>query len=183
MAALGLLVLAALSGGCQVVPAHHADGPYYLHDGMWCGTFDIGFEEARVAVRGALAELRMPISQEGPERRGAFLDTRTPDDFEARVVILPPNRRAERTRICIRVGGFGTHRQVCERLLDAIARHVDAERHRYSVPAAPVPPPVAAPHLPPGSAGPPPDAPAGPPPDAHGSEPALPPQPVPVGPQ
>jgi hypothetical protein len=47
---------------------------------MWCGDYDIGFEEARVAARAALTELRMPIYQEGPERHGVFIDTRTPEN-------------------------------------------------------------------------------------------------------
>jgi hypothetical protein len=165
----GLAALAlVLSAGCQVTPTHLTQTSYYEHDGMWCGSYDIGFEEARFAVHATLADLKMPIGQEGPDRRGAFLDTRTPDGYEARVVILPPGRRGSVTRICVRIGGFGTHRAVCERLLDEIARHLDAARHRYT-PAAPVAP-VAAP---PGPTA---------PPQAQAPEPSLPPQPVPVGP-
>jgi hypothetical protein len=104
---------------------------------MWCGCYDIGFEEARVAVRMTLAESKMPILGEGPARHGVFIDTKTPDNFEARIEISPPRRRVEGTRICVRIGGFGTHKQVCERLLGEIARHLDAVRNRYTVPATP----------------------------------------------
>jgi len=171
--ALGFVLLAALYSGCQVAETHHAYAPYYEHDGMWCGIFEIGFEEARVATRAALAEMKMPIYQEGPDRHGAFIDTKTPDNFEARIVIMLPGRRGEGTRICVRVGGFGTHRKVSERLLDEIARHLDAARHMYSVPVVPVPPPGAAPGSPPLT--------AAPPTQSQPLEPSLPPQPVPVG--
>jgi hypothetical protein len=163
IAALGLVLLASLAGGCLTTDAHHAT-PYYEHNGMWCGDFQIGFEEARVAVRGALAEMKMPISAEGLEHHGVFLDTKTPDNFEARVVIFPPGRH-EGTRICIRISGFGTHRKICEHLLDEIARHVEMERHHYA-PAA-VPPPGAAQAVAPSQ--------------RSALQPSLPPQPVPVG--
>jgi hypothetical protein len=173
LTAWGVVLLSALSSGCQVVETHRANTSYYEHDGMWCGNYEIGFEEARVAARLTLAELKMPIYQEGPERQGIFIDTRTPENFEARVVILPPGRHVASTRIGVRVGGFGTHRQVCEHLLDEIAAHLEAVRYRYTVPAVPVAPPGATPSSPPLT--------AAPPPQAHASEPSLPPQPIPVG--
>ncbi len=162
-----LLCLSAVPGGCQLPETRPS--AYYEHDGMWCGRFDIGFEEARVAARMTLAELHMPILGEGPDRHGVFFDTKTPDNFEARIIIIPPGRRAEGTRICVRIGGFGTHRQVSERLLGDIARHLDAVRNRYTVPVNP----------PPGANAGSPSAPAAPSP-ASSSAPSLPPQPVPV---
>jgi len=173
IAALGFVLLSAMSSGCQVVETHHANPRYYQHDGMWCGSFEIGFEEARVAARATLAELKMPIYGEGPDRHGIFIDTRTPENHEARVMIMPPGRHGDGTRICVRVGGFGTHREVCQRLLDDIASHLDAVRHLYTLPAVPVPPPGATPGSPPLT--------APPPPQSRSLEPSLPPQPIPVG--
>jgi hypothetical protein len=156
LAVLGLGSLLALSGGCQLTDPRPAAAQYYDHDGMWCGRYDIGFEEARVAARMTLAELKMPIYGEGPDRHGVFIDTRTPDNHEARIVIIPPGRQLEGTRICVRVGGFGTHRQVCEHLLGDIAGHLDAVRNRYRVAPGAVPPagsqavvPASTPSLPP----------------------------------
>jgi hypothetical protein len=171
--ALGFVLLSALVSGCQGLETRHAYESYYEHDGMWCGHFAIGFEGARAAVLAALAELKMPIFREGAERHGVFIDTRTPDNFEARVVILPPGRHAEGTRIGVRVGGFGTHRTVCERLLDAIARHQDAIQHIYAMPVLPAPPPPVTPGSPALTAAPPPSSPP--------SQPSLPPQPIPIG--
>jgi hypothetical protein len=169
---LGCLLLAGMSSGCQgmdTLPSHTA---CYEHDGMWCSTFDIGFEEARTAVRGTLVELKMPNNQEGPERFGTFIDTRTPDNFECRVMILPPSRRVPGTRICVRVGGFGTHRKVAEHLLEEIARRLDAYRHIYA-PTIPAAPPGSTPGSPPVSATPPPQAPS--------LQFSLPPEPIPMG--
>jgi hypothetical protein len=163
IAVLGSILLSGLCGGCLTPDTHHVSS-YYEHGGMWCGSFQIGFEEARVAVHAALAEMKMPITGEGLQHHGVFMDTRTSENFEARVILLPPGRH-EGTRICIRIGGFGTHRKVCEHLLDAIARHVEMERHHYA-PAA-VPPPGAAQAVPPSQ--------------TNSMQPALPPQPVPVG--
>ena len=163
LAALELGCLLALASGCHLPDPRPAAVQYYEHDGMWCGRYDIGFEEARVAARMTLAELKMPIYGEGPDRHGIFIDTRTPDNFDARIVIIPPGRRLEGTRICVRIGGFGTHRQVCERLLEDIAGHLDAVRNRYRV--TPGAPPGAAPQVP-----------------AAASTLSLPPQPVPVSP-
>jgi hypothetical protein len=173
IAALGFVLLSSLYSGCQVLETRRSSESYYEHDGMWCGDYGIGREEARAAALSALAELKMPVYQEGMDRHGIFIDTRTPENFQARIVIMPRGRHSGRTRICIRVGGFGTHRNVCERLLDEIARHLDAARHIYAMPAAPAPPPPVAPA---GSPAPP----AALPPQSQSSDPSLPPQPVPV---
>jgi hypothetical protein len=172
LTALGFVLLSALYSGCQTLETRHSS--YYEHDGMWCGTYGIGFEEARAAVLTTFTELKMPIGQQGPHRNGIFIDTRTPENLEARVMIMPLGRHLESTRICVRIGGFGTHRQVCERLLEEIARHQDGVRHLYYVPPPPVSPP---PGATPGSA----PRTAAPPGQSQSSEPTLPPQPVPVG--
>jgi hypothetical protein len=157
---LALVLLLVLSSGCRAVEAHPVDGPYIEQDGMWCGYFGINPGGVRAAARTTLTELRMPIYQEGLLSHGFFIDTRTPENCEARLIIMPldPNRG---TCICVRVGGFGTHREVCERLLDEIAKRIDTIGRVPAEPTASVLPPVEMP---------------GPAPAA----PAPPPQPVPV---
>ena len=169
IAVFGFVLLSSLYSGCQTLETHHSYDSYYEHDGMWCGDYRINFRGARAAALTALTELKMPVYREGPLRRGIYIDTRTPENFEARVIIMPTGRYGEGARICVRVGGFGTHRQVCERLLDEIARHLDA------VPVVPMPPP---PGAMPGS---PPVTTAPPSPQSQSSDPSLPPQPVPLG--
>ncbi len=132
--ALWACVLLSALYGCQTVETRSAS-PYYEHDGMWCGDFAVGPERARIAALTALTELHMPVDREGPEGPGLYIDTRTPDHFEARVVILPL-RHAEGTRIGVRVGGFGTHPAVCERLLEAITRQLDTTAIPPSSPSA-----------------------------------------------
>jgi hypothetical protein len=171
-AALGFLVLSALYSGCQAVETSHVRDPYYEHEGMWCGNYEIGSESARLAALAALAELNMPVCRQGQHHRGIFIDTRTPENLEARVVLLPLGGHVQGTRICVRVGGFGTHREVCERLLDAIAQHQDALWHSNVGAVVPTAPPAAMPGSPPTT--------AAAPPRSQSSEPSLPPQPVPV---
>src|SRR5262245_49899753 len=152
-AALGFVLLSALYSGCQAVETSHVRDPYYEHEGSWCGNFGIGSESARLAALAALAELNMPVCTQGQHHRGIFIDTRTPENLEARVLILP---QGQGSRICVRVGGFGTHREVSERLLDAIARHQDALWHSNVGPVIPAALPVAIAGSPPTSAAPPP---------------------------
>jgi hypothetical protein len=130
---------------------------------MWCAQFDLDSGRARLAVLAALGDMHMPVYQEGFLPFGCFIDTRTPDNFEARLTILPPGRYSTGTQVCVRIGGFGTHRQVCARILDEIARHLDAARRLPAVPGVAVLPaptvitgPVPLIILPPGSTGPPP---------------------------
>ena len=135
--AWGLLLL-SLCGGCQAVGTRASCDSYYEHDGMWCGSYAIGVAGARVAVLTALTELKMPVYHEGPYLSGLFIDTRTPDNSEARLMIVPLDRYDKSTSIGVRIGGFGTHREVCERLLGEIARHLHAVERYNSVPPAPV---------------------------------------------
>ena len=114
----------SLCGGCQAVATSASYEPYYEHDGMWCGNYGVGVATARVAALTALTELKMPVYHEGPYLNGIFIDTRTPDNFEARVMIVSLDRYDKSTSIGVRIGGFGTHREVCKRLLDEIARHL-----------------------------------------------------------
>jgi hypothetical protein len=173
--ALGLLLLPALHCG-QTLQAQRPIDPYYEYSGMWLGNYAIDPGRARVAVLAALANMHMPVYQEGFYPYGSFLDTKTPDNYEARLTILPLGRAGEATQIGVRIGGFGTHRQVCARILDEIARHLDAARRGPPAPGVLVVPA-------PGRAGPPPliivrpgatVAPSAPPPTP------APPPPVPV---
>jgi len=172
IATLTLVLGTVLYVGCQVVQARNAYDPYYEFDGMWWGNYGIGAVGARAATLAALAELRMPVYGEGPYFNGGFIDTRTPENLGARIGILPPIRPGQGTRICVRIGGFGTHRQVCARILDEIARHIDACRQLDMAPVIVVPPQPAV--LP------------GPPTllavprQPQAAPPGLPPQPVPV---
>lgn len=159
-AALGLLLLPALYSG-QTLEAQHPIGSYYEFSGKWCGDYDIDPGRARMAVQAALADMHMLIGQEGLyPYGGGFLDTKTPDNFEARLTILPLGVGTQ-IRVCI--GGFGTHRKVCRRILDEIGRHLDAARRGPPAPGIvvfptsggmPGPPPLII--LRPGSAPPPP---------------------------
>jgi hypothetical protein len=142
-AALGLLLLPALYTG-QTLKAQHPIGAYYEFSGTWCGDYDIDPGRARVAVLAALAEMHMPVYQEGFFPCGSFLDTKTTDNFEARVTILPLGRGGPGTQVSIRIGGFGTHRKVCARMLDAIVRHLDAARRSPPAPGVLVLPAVGA---------------------------------------
>jgi hypothetical protein len=126
--ALGLLHLPALYAG-QTLQAQHPLGAYYEISGLWCGDYDIDPGRARVAVLAALADLHMLIGQEGfYPYGGSFLDTKTPDNFQARLTLLPLGRTAAGTQVRVCIGGFGTHRKVCARILDEIARQLDAAR-------------------------------------------------------
>jgi hypothetical protein len=170
LTALGFVLLSAWYSGCQAVNTRSSYNPYYEYDGMWCGNYGIDMFGARCATLDALTELQMPVCQEGPLPHGIFLDIQTPEKLEARVIIMPLARDGRGTRICVRVGGFGTHREVCQRLLDEIARHLDVIRDSDGVPIESAPSPAAIPSRHPIAA----------PPQSQVSEPLLPPQPVPV---
>jgi len=90
-AALGLLLLAAPYSG-QTLEAQRPSDAYYEYSGMWCGHYDIDPGRARVAVLAALANMHMLVGQEGFFPYGSFLDTKTVDNFEARITILPLGR-------------------------------------------------------------------------------------------
>jgi hypothetical protein len=166
------LLLPVLYGGCQAVEAQRSTGPYYEHRGMWCGDYGLDPAQARVAARMALADLKMPVGREGVLPHGLFIDTQTPENREARLVIMPLGPDGQGARVGVRLTGFGTHRQECERLLDAIARNADDARGLSLGAAATVLPP---PDRLPGAA----PMPA-PPPGAPAQQSSLPPQPVPV---
>ncbi len=179
-AALGLLLLPALYS--QTLQAQRPSNGYYEHSGMWCSNYDIEPVRARVAVFAALASMHMPVSQEGFFAYGSFLDTKTVDNFETRITILPVGSAG--TRVCVRIGGFGTHRQVCARILDEVGQHMDAARRGPPPPPVlVVPAPAGMPGLapliilPPGSSVPRPPSATPPPPP---SSPVLPPPPDPV---
>jgi hypothetical protein len=141
--ALGLLLLPALSRG-QTLEARHPIGAYYEVTNKWCGDYDIDPGRARVAVLAALANMHMLVGQEGfYPYGGSFLDTKTPDNFEARLTILPLGRYGAGTQVRVCIGGFGTHRKVCARILDEIARHLDAARRSPPAPGVVVLPTVA----------------------------------------
>jgi hypothetical protein len=145
--ALGLLLLPVLDSG-RTLEAQHPLGAYYDVEGMWCGDYAIDPGRGRVAVLAALAELHMLVGQEGfYPYGGSFLDTKTPDKFEARLTILP---RGAGTQVRVCIGGFGTHRQVAARILDEIGRHLEAARRSPPAPGLVVLPAVG------GIAGPPP---------------------------
>ena len=142
VSACGLVLVSAI-GGCQAVGTPQPQVSYYEHDGMWCRNYGIGLAGARVAALITLTELKMPVYHEGPYLFGIFIDTRTPENLEARVMIFPLDQYGKSASIGIRIGGFGTHPDACKRLLDEIARRVDAVQHVEAV--APVASPVAVP--------------------------------------
>jgi hypothetical protein len=143
------MLLLALSGG-RTLEAQHPFGAYYEVSGNWCCNYDIDPGRARVAVLAALADMHMLVGQEGfYPYGGSFLDTRTPDNYEARLTILP-GRPGAGTQVRVCIGGWGTHRKVCARILDEIARHLDAARRSLPAPGVVILPPVG------GMAGPPP---------------------------
>ena len=148
--ALGLLLLPALYTG-QTLEAQQPIGAYYEVSGNWCGDYDIDPGRARVAVLAALADMHMLVGQEGfYPYGGGFLDTRTPDNFEARLTIQPLGRYGAGTQVRVCIGGFGTHPKVCARILDEVGRHMDAARRSPPAPGVVVLPAVG------GMAGPPP---------------------------
>jgi hypothetical protein len=144
-AALALVLLPVWYSGCQAFETRASPDSYYEHDGMWCGHYGLDFEQTRVAVLAALTALQMPVSGEGPLHGGLFIDTRTPENLPARLILMPVGPQRQGTRVCVRVGGFGTHRRTCTRILDEIARHRD---EFWQVPVAPTPPPAATPVTP-----------------------------------
>jgi hypothetical protein len=149
LAALGFVLLSAWYSGCQALNTRSSYNLYYEYDGMWCGNYGIDLFAARCATLDALTELHMPVYQEGSLPHGIFLDIQTPEKLEARVLMMPLARDGRGTRISVRVGGFGTHREVCHRVLDEIARHLDVVRDSDGVPVVSAPPPVAMPSRPP----------------------------------
>jgi hypothetical protein len=103
-AALALLLLAVLYSGQTVEAQRPSD----------------------VAVLAALANIQhMLVGQEGFFPAGSFVDTKTVD-FEPHITILALGRPG--TQVGVRITGFGTHRQVCARILDEIGRNLDAAR-------------------------------------------------------
>jgi hypothetical protein len=148
---VGLLLVPTVFTG-QTLQAKQPKGTYYEFSGNWCGDFDIDPGRARVAVLAALADMHMGVGQEGfYPYGGGFLDTKTPENLEARVTFLPSGRYGPgitQVRVCI--GGFGTHPKVCARILDEIARHLDTARRSPPAPGVVVLPTVG------GMAGPPP---------------------------
>jgi hypothetical protein len=157
VAALGLVFLPVLYGGCQALEKHQPSTSYYDHGGMWYGQYDIDPGRARVAVLAALADLHMPVYQEGQLPCGGFLDTRMPEGFEARVLLVPLGPYGQGTRVGVRVGGFGTHPEVCAHILDEIPGQLDAMWRIPPVPGTFAPPPA-----------------------VGATAPALPPEPIPV---
>jgi hypothetical protein len=137
-ATAGLLLLATLCG--QTLEAPRQSDAYYERSGMWCGLYDIDPGRARMAVLAALANMHMLIGQEGFFPYGSFIDTKTVDNFETRITILALGRPG--TQIGVRIRGFGTHRQVCARILDEIGRNLDAARRAPPPPPAPLPAPL-----------------------------------------
>jgi RNA 3'-terminal phosphate cyclase len=169
--ALGLLLQPALHG-CQTVEAQHPLGAYYDVEGAWCGDYAIDPGRARVAVLAALAEMHMLVGQEGfYPSGGGFLDTKTPDQFDARLTLLP---RGAGTQVRVCIGGFGTHRQVAARILDELARHREAARRGPPAPGLVVVPAVG------GWIGPPPVIVVRPGSPAPPALPSVPPPPTPV---
>jgi hypothetical protein len=145
--ALGLLLLPALYTG-QTLKAQHPIGAYYVFNSNWCGDYDLDPGRTRVAVLAALANMHMLVGQEGfYPYGGSFIDTKTPDNYEVRLTILPLGRPGAGTQIQVCVGGFGTHRKVCNRILDEITQHLDAARRSSPPPGAMVLPVVGPPPL------------------------------------
>ncbi len=146
--ALGLLLLPPLFSG-QTLQAQHPLCAYYEHHGNWCCDYDMAPGQARVAVLAALADMHMGVGQEGfYPYGGGFIDTKTPDNLEARITIRPSVRYGPGiTQIRVCIGGFGTHRKACSGILDEIGRHLDAARHSSPAPGVVVVPsgPVAGP--------------------------------------
>jgi hypothetical protein len=169
--ALAVAFVSAMGSGCLLTEAEKLPGPYFEYDGMWCTTVNARFLDARAATVAALADLQMPLAREGRNQHGGFVDCLGPDEIHVRIHIEPLGSghrvEADFCRICVRVGGFGTHRPLCERILDAINHHL--------VPAAAVSAPPAA-----GTAASRPGAGAPPQPSPPATGSALPAQPVPV---
>jgi hypothetical protein len=135
IAAMGLVLLAALITG-PTLEAQRPSDAYFELGGMWCGRYDIDSGRARMAVLAALANLHMTVLQEGFYPYGSFVDTKTADNYEARIAVQPLGAFGPGTQVGVRITGFGTHRQVCARILDEVSRQMDAARR------APPPPPV-----------------------------------------
>jgi hypothetical protein len=171
--ALALCLFPAIAGGCLSTDVRTAPDPYFEYDGMWCATVNARFLDARAATLAALADLQMPVAREGRYRHGGFIDCLGPEDVHIRIHIQPLGSRyrpeADFCRIGVRVGGFGTHRALCARILGAVSHHLMPEA------AVPVPPPGAAAPVPP------PGAPATNPPPSPATGSPLPAQPVPIG--
>jgi len=172
-------ILFLLAQGCAVTESHTAYKSYTLDDGMWSGSFAMGFVETRAATIAALTDLKMPVVREERTYHGSYLDTQTSDGYHVRIHFRSPRSQAAggapATQVAVRVGGFGTHEGICSNLLDEIGRHLN------SVPSLSVSPPSAGPIqvstvAPPAT---------GVVPAATGipatPDPSLPPQPVPVG--
>jgi hypothetical protein len=120
-----MLLPLLLKTGCQSIETRESTDCFYER-GMWCTACLTDFDRARLAVIVTITELKMPLYQEGPLHHGGFIDTRTPDGYPVRIEIRGPRRHeGEISRIGIRVGGFGSHREVCERLHREIAHRLD----------------------------------------------------------
>jgi hypothetical protein len=170
---VGAFLIVATSG-CVVMETRTAPDPYFEYEGMWCATVNARFLDARAATLAALADLQMPVAREGRYRHGGFIDCWGPENVHIRIHIQPMGSRhhpeADLCRLCVRVGGFGTHRALCERILDAIGHHL--------APESAVPPPPAGPTAPTYGPGPS-TVPSAPSPPGSGTA-ALPAEPVPV---
>jgi len=155
--------LLATTPGCVNTEKHTAYKPYVLNEGMWSGSFAAGFVEVRAATVAALTELKMPVVREERTYQGSYLDTQTQEGYHVRIHFRSPAKLdgSPVTHVAVRVGGFGTHEQICSSLLDEIGHHLGA------VSALPVTPPASA--MVQSSA----TVPAAP-------APTLPPQPIPV---
>jgi hypothetical protein len=126
-------------GGCQVAETRKESEPYFLSRGMWCANYNRGFMETREATLAATAELKMAFLREVREGRGAFFDCQTSDGYPVRIHLHrhggPGRPEGEGTLVSIRVQGYGTHREVCEPILNQIGTHL------ASAPVLPTPPP------------------------------------------
>jgi hypothetical protein len=130
---------------------------------MWSGSFTAGFVEVRAATVAALTDLKMPVVREERTYQGCYLDTQTPDGSHIRIHFRSPAKLdgSPVTHVAVRVGGFGTHEQVCACLLDEIGHHLGSVSALAVTPAASAA--VQASAIAPAS-----------------QAPALPPQPIPV---
>jgi hypothetical protein len=145
---VGLVVVALVAlanGGCLLVAAGAAGAAYagYCYSkGRYCQTYDAAFADAWAATHAALADLGLPVCQEGQAADGGFVESRTGDGDRVRIQLTVQHTfpaEGPRTSVCVRVATFGDA-AVSDRILEQVGAHL--------VVAPPAGPPPAAPEAP-----------------------------------
>ncbi len=153
---LGAIALA--NGGCLALAVGGAAGGaaagYAIYKrAEWYRDYPASMNDAAVAVRTALGELKLPIVNEKHDDNEIQIDSRTGDEATIHIILTPVVSRipadGATTHIVIRVGAFGDE-TLSTRIHEQVSLHLVApvQMHTATTPL-PMPTPTTSASLPP----------------------------------